>query len=89
MTTTRTFDKAPSTLPMMLKAVLPALPVIGGLPGVKHAKGSVPDLVLERTGVSTDREHLETYNEVCGFPRGDTLAGDLPAHGGVRAAHVT
>ena len=35
---------------MMLKAVLPALPVVGGLPGVKHAKGSVPDLVLERAG---------------------------------------
>ena len=70
---TRTFDKAPSTAPLMLKAVLPALPVIGGLPGVKHAKGSVPDIVLERKGVATDLKHLEAYNEVCGFPRGDHL----------------
>ena len=68
---TRTFAKAPSTAPLMLKAVLPALPVIGGLPGVKHAKGSVPDIVLERKGVVTDLKHLEAYNEVCGFPRGD------------------
>lgn len=75
---TRTFDKAPSTAPLMLKAVLPALPVIGGLPGVKHAKGSVPDIVLERKGVVTDLKHLETYNEVCGFPRGDHLPATYP-----------
>ena len=75
---TRTFDKAPSTAPLMLKAVLPALPVIGALPGVKHAKGSVPDIVLERKGVVTDLKHLEAYNEVCGFPRGDHLPATYP-----------
>lgn len=75
---TRTFVKAPSTAPLMLKAVLPAIPVIGGLPGVRHAKGAVPDIVLERKGVRTDRAHLETYNEVCGFPRGDTLPATYP-----------
>ncbi|MGA8987157.1 MaoC family dehydratase [Aeromicrobium sp.] len=74
----RTFDKAPSTGPLMLKAVLPAIPVIGGLPGVRHAKGSVPDIVLERTGVRTDHAHLETYNEVCGFPRSDVLPATYP-----------
>ncbi|MEJ7633637.1 MaoC/PaaZ C-terminal domain-containing protein [Aeromicrobium sp.] len=75
---TRTFDRAPSTAPLMLKAVLPAIPVIGGLPGVKHAKGTVPDIVLERKGVETDPKHLETYNEVCGFPRGDHLPTPYP-----------
>lgn len=75
---TRTFDKAPSTAPLMLKAVLPAIPVIGGLPGIKHAKGSVPDIVLERNGVVTDLKHLEAYNEVCGFPRGDHLPATYP-----------
>ncbi|AXT84840.1 hypothetical protein C6I20_06290 [Aeromicrobium sp. A1-2] len=75
---TRTFDKAPSTAPLMLKAVLPAIPLVGGLPGVRHAKGSVPEIVLERKGVQTDRAHLETYNEVCGFPRGDTLPATYP-----------
>jgi acyl dehydratase len=85
---TRTFDKAPSTAPLMLKAVLPAIPVIGGLPGIKHAQGSVPDLVLERDGVETDLKHLEAYNEVCGFPRGDTLPTTYP-HMAAFALHLT
>lgn len=75
---THTFGKAPSTAPLMLKAVLPAIPVIGGLPGIKHARGAVPDLVLERKGVATDPKHLEAYAEVCGFPRGDTLPATYP-----------
>lgn len=86
--TTRSYDKAPSTAPLMLKAVLPAIPLIGGLPGIKHAKGSVPDLVLERAGVSTDLKHLEAYNEVCGFPRGDTLPTTYP-HMAAFALHMT
>ena len=85
--TTRSFDKAPSTAPLMLKAVLPAIPVIGGLPGIKHGSSTVPDLVLERRGVGTDPKHLETYNEVCEFGPRRHPAGHLPAHGGVRAAH--
>src|SRR3954454_620660 len=76
--TTRSYSKAPSTLPLMLKAVLPGLPVIGGLPGVKHAKGRVPDLTLERRGVVTDAEHLAAYNEVCGFPNSHTLPATYP-----------
>lgn len=75
---TKHYDKAPSTAPMMLKAALPAIPVVGGLPGIKHASGTVPDLVLTRTGVTTDREHLSRYNEVCGFPLGDMLPGTYP-----------
>lgn len=76
--TTRRFDAAPSTLPLMLKAALPALPVVGSLPGVKHASGSVPDLVLERTDVRTDPAHLERYLEVCGFPRAEHLPATYP-----------
>ena len=76
--TTRSFDKAPSTAPMMFKAVLPALPVIGGLPGIKHESSDVPDLVLERHGVGTDPQHLARYREVCEFPRGDALPATYP-----------
>lgn len=76
--TTRTFTKAPSGIPLYLKAVLPALPVIGRLPGIKHAKGAIPDLVLERAGVTTDPAHLEAYNDVCGFARGDSLPATYP-----------
>jgi acyl dehydratase len=75
---TRTFDKAPSTAPLMLKAVLPALPVIGGLPGVRHTRGTVPDLTMERKNVATQPDHLEAYNEVCGFPLGDHLPATYP-----------
>jgi acyl dehydratase len=86
--TTRTFDKAPSTAPLMLKAVLPAIPLVGGLPGVKHGSDTVPDLVLERAGVGTDAKHLEKYNEVCGFARGDTLPATYP-HMAAFALHMT
>ncbi|MGH3474011.1 MAG: MaoC family dehydratase [Aeromicrobium sp.] len=86
--TTRSFDKAPSTAPLMLKAVLPAIPVIGGLPGIKHGSSTVPDLVLERRGVGTDPKHLATYNEVCEFGRGDTLPATYP-HMAAFALHMT
>src|SRR5688500_17817947 len=86
--TTRSFDKAPSTAPLMLKAVLPAIPVIGGLPGIKHGSSTVPDLVLERREVGTDPTHLATYNEVCEFGRGDTLPATYP-HMAAFALHMT
>lgn len=71
--TTRTFDKAPSTVPKLLKAALPALPVIGGLPGVKHTGESAPDLVLELKNVTTDKDHLARYNEICAYQPADIL----------------
>lgn len=86
--TTRVFTKAPATLPLMLKAALPAIPVVGGLPGIKHAKGSAPDVVLERHGVVTDPQHLDAYNEVCGFPRADTLPTTYP-HMAAFGLHMT
>ncbi|PJJ53635.1 MaoC dehydratase-like protein [Mumia flava] len=72
---TTTFDRPPATLPLYLRAALPALPVVGGLPGVKHASGSVPDLTLRRAGITTDLDHLAAYGDVCGF----ALRGTLPA----------
>jgi acyl dehydratase len=84
---TRTFDKAPATAPLLLKAVLPAIPVVGGLPGIKHGSASIPDVTLTRTGVSTDPAHLERYNEVCGFARGDTLPATYP-HMAAFALHL-
>ncbi|MCK5891030.1 MaoC/PaaZ C-terminal domain-containing protein [Aeromicrobium sp.] len=75
---TRTFAKAPSTAPLMLKAALPAIPGVGSLPGVKHASGGAPDLVLQRPGVATDADHLERYREVCGFGRAESLPVTYP-----------
>lgn len=89
MNPTRTFTKAPSTLPLMLKAALPALPVIGGLPGIKHQRGNEPDTVLERRGVGTDAAHLAAYREVCGFaPTGNTLPATYP-HMAAFGLHMT
>lgn len=75
---TKVFAKDPAGLGLMLKAALPALPLVGGLPGIKHARGAVPDLLLERKGVATDIEHLEAYNEVCGFARAETVPATYP-----------
>jgi acyl dehydratase len=86
--TTRVFTKAPATLPLMVKAALPAIPVVGALPGIKHARGTVPDVVLERHGVTTDPAHLEAYNDVCGFPRSDTLPATYP-HMAAFGLHMT
>ena len=72
----------------MLKAVLPAIPVIGGLPGIKHGSSTVPELVLERRGVGTDPKHLERYNDVCEFTRGDTLPATYP-HMAAFALHMS
>lgn len=75
---TREFEKAPATVPMMLKAALPAIPVVGKLPGVRHAKGSPPDLVMTRRDIETDPAHLHRYNEVCGFSPANTLPPTYP-----------
>jgi acyl dehydratase len=71
--TTKTFDAAPSTLPKLLKAALPAIPVVGGLPGVKHTGETAPDLVLELNNVMTDRGHLARYNAICEYQPADVL----------------
>lgn len=86
--TSRSFDKAPAVLPMYLKAALPALPVVGALPGIKHATGEIPDLTVTRDGVSTDPEHLEAFNEVCGFGLSDTLPATYP-HLAAFGLHMT
>ncbi len=84
----RTYTAAPATLPLMLKAALPALPVVGGLPGIKHTASGAPDLVLRRTGVTTDPAHLAQYNEVCGFGGGDVLPATYP-HMAAFALHMS
>lgn len=71
--TTKTFDKAPAGLPLMVKAALPAIPVVGSLPGVKHHRGGLPEAVLQISSLATDLGHLAAYEEICGFGRTSTL----------------
>jgi len=72
---TRTYDRAPSSLPLYVRAALPAIPLLGWLPGVRHTGTGAPDLTLTRAGVRTDVAHLADYADVCGFG----LTGTLPA----------
>jgi hypothetical protein len=71
--TTRRLDDAPSALPLMLKAALPTIPGVGGLPGVRKTSRELPDLELVQEAVSVDASHVAAYANVCGFPRKDTL----------------
>ncbi|MGZ8736345.1 MAG: MaoC family dehydratase [Nocardioides sp.] len=65
-------------LPMMLKAALPAVPVVNQLPGIKKSGGALPDLTLTRHDVPVDRAKVAAYSEVCGFPLKEALPVTYP-----------
>jgi acyl dehydratase len=69
----RVLENAPGSLPLILKAALPAIPGVSSLPGVKKSGSDLPELTLVRKGVAVDTDHVAAYAEVCGFPRKDTL----------------
>lgn len=71
---TRTVSGAPASLPLYVKAAFPAVPVLGRLPGIRHASGDVPDTTLIREHVTTDSAELASYARVCGFG----LRNELP-----------
>lgn len=73
MSETRVLDSAPSALPLMVKAALPALPGVSALPGVRRSGSALPDLTFVRKDVAVDPAHVAAYAEVCGFPHKDTL----------------
>jgi len=68
--TTRTITGG-SGLGTMLKAALPAVPVVNQLPGVKKTGRELPDLILMTSGV-VDRDKVAAYNTVCGFATKET-----------------
>ena len=67
-----------STLPLYARAVLPSLPLVGSLPGLRKATGDLPDLELRRDGVRVDRDHLASYARLTGHRLSDTLPGLYP-----------
>jgi acyl dehydratase len=73
MNQVRVLDEAPGSLPLMLKAALPAVPGASLLPGLKKSATDLPDLTLARKDVAVDARHVAAYAEVCGFPSKDTL----------------
>jgi acyl dehydratase len=69
----RVLDAAPASLPLMLKAALPAVPGVSAMPGVKKTASDLPGFSLVRRGVEVVRAHVDAYATVCEFPRKDTL----------------
>ncbi|NUR05560.1 MAG: hypothetical protein HOQ22_12690 [Nocardioidaceae bacterium] len=67
-------EGSPATLPLMLKAALPAIPGVNLVPGVRKHGDALPDLALTRHDVAVDPAHVAAYSEVCGF----RVTGMLP-----------
>jgi acyl dehydratase len=80
--TTHRLDKAPSLLPLYLKAALPMvpgisrLPVIGSL--VAGGGGTLPDLEFLFHDMTIDADHLAAYNRVCGLPERNEVPVGYP-----------
>lgn len=74
----RVLERDPSSLPLMLKAALPAVPVLNQVPGVRRTGSTLPDLTLTRHDVAVDRARVAAYSEVCGFPLKETLPVTYP-----------
>src|SRR5688572_18732590 len=66
-------EQPPSSVALMLKAALPALPGVNALPGVRRSGSTLPDVELVRRGIDVDPSHVAAYSSVCGFPAKDTL----------------
>jgi len=67
-----------STLPLYARAVLPSLPLVGSLPGVRKATGALADLELRHDGVRVDRDHVASYARLTGHRLSDSLPGLYP-----------
>ncbi len=65
-------------LPVMLRAALPAIPVVNRLPGLRRSGSTLPPLTLTRDDVAVDRAHVAAYAEVCGFQAVETLPLTYP-----------
>ena len=76
--TERTIEGAPSALPTLLKAALPALPGVNLIPGIRKTGGALPDLRLTRHGVEIDAGHVASYASVCGFAPAQMLPLTYP-----------
>lgn len=62
----------------MVRAALPAVPVVNQLPGLRKVRGPFTGLARTRTGVMATREAVDAYAAVCGFPRKDVVPLPFP-----------
>ncbi|WP_299055449.1 MaoC/PaaZ C-terminal domain-containing protein [uncultured Nocardioides sp.] len=69
----------PGGLATIARAALPLLPVVNRLPGVRKApRSSYDGLAYHRAPVTVERDHVEAYAAVCGFPVKDTVPLPYP-----------
>jgi acyl dehydratase len=75
----RELDSPPSMRVLYPKAVAGAgLSAIRKLPGLGGDQAELPDVELALTDLEVDREHLNDYAHVCGFPLRDVLPPTYP-----------
>ena len=65
-------------LPIMLRAALPSVPVVNQLPGIRKTKAELTGLTRSRDAVTIEREHVDRYAAVCGFPTKDIVPLPYP-----------
>jgi acyl dehydratase len=70
---TRVLEEQPSSLSLMVRAALPAVPGLATVTGARKSGGDLPDLTLERRSVEVDPAHVRAYADVCHFPHKDAL----------------
>lgn len=75
---TRTLHGSPGGLSVLAKAALPVVPGLNQLPGVRKQGGEFGGLAFERPEVRIEREHVDAYAAVCGFPVKDTVPLTYP-----------
>jgi acyl dehydratase len=68
--TVRVLDN-PGGAGAMLKAILPIVPGVNQLPGVKKTSKGLPDLELRREGLEITRAGVAPYAAIAGFPKKD------------------
>ena len=79
MTGAKVLTGEPGGLTTLLRAALPALPVVNRLPGIRRvAAGDFAGLAYTRSGIEAARPGVEAYAAVCGFPRKDTVPLTYP-----------
>jgi hypothetical protein len=75
----RTISGEPGGISTLLRAALPAVPVVNRLPGVRKAPPrDFSGLAFSREGVVAERPRVDAYAAVCGFPRKDVVPLTYP-----------
>ena len=75
----RTISGEPGGISTLLRAALPAVPVVNRLPGLRKAPPSeFSGLAFSREGVVAERQRVDAYAAVCGFPRKDVVPLTYP-----------